>query len=246
MTVKSSPPVVRSSRHRSIMSDRPHPLQSVDAIAVITPYQRHEVICCEGQAADCWYYVIAGAVLCSVVRADGRRQIVDLLLPGDFFGFTRGDEHLSTVEAAVAGTVIAGYPRRRIEMEADADPRLSREIRQIALDALSRMQGQLQILGRITVPEKVGSFILAMGERLTDSPDDSVALPFSRYDIADYLAVSVETVSRSLTDLKRRGLIKFTGTRVVRIVDRKALDGGERHRHQPHLPDTTRSIPRAA
>jgi DNA-binding transcriptional regulator YhcF (GntR family) len=71
-------------------------------------------------------------------------------------------------------------------------------------------------------------------------------LPFSRYDIADYLAVSVETVSRSLTDLKRRGLIKFTGTRVVRIVNRNALDGGERHKHQPLPPATPGLVPRAA
>jgi CRP/FNR family nitrogen fixation transcriptional regulator len=246
MAAKPSPTVTQLARYRRIMSGRPHPLQSVDAVAVITPCQRHEVICDEGQTADCWYYVIIGAVLCSVVRVDGRRQVVDLLLPGDFFGFTTGDEHVSTIEAAAAGTVVAVYPRRRIEMEADADPRLSRDIRKIAFDAFSRLQGQLQILGRITVQEKVGSFILAMGERLIDSPDDSVALPFSRYDIADYLAVSVETVSRSLTDLKRRGLIKFTGTRVVRIVNRNALDGGERHKHQPLPPATPGLVPRAA
>jgi CRP/FNR family nitrogen fixation transcriptional regulator len=246
MTVKSSPTVTQLARYRKIMSGRPHPLQSVDATAAITPCQRHEVICDEGQPADHWYYVIIGAVVCSVVRADGRRQIVDLLLPGDFFGFTTADEYLSTIEAAVAGTVVAAYPRRRLEIGADADPQLSREIRKLAFEALSRLQGQLQILGRITVQEKVGSFILAMGERITDSPRDSVALPFSRYDIADYLAVSVETVSRSLTDLERRGLIRFTGTRLVRIVDRDALDEGERRRYQPHPPATNGSIPRAA
>jgi len=163
-----------------------------------------------------------------VIRLDGRRQIVDLLLPGDVFGFTSLDEYDSSVEAIVEGTVVAGYPRRRVEILADADPRLAREIRQVAFAALSRLEARLLILGRITVLEKVGSFILEMASRLSNQRGNSVALPMSRYDIADYLAVSVETVSRSLTDLKHRGVIKLAGTRTVRIVDPHALEEGER------------------
>lgn len=246
MTLRSSLSATQVARYRKVMSSRPHLLQSADAIAVIAPRQRHEVICDEGQPADNWYYVLAGAAVCSVVRADGRRQIVDLLLPGDFFGFAAGSQYTSTAEAAVAGTVVAGYPRRRIEMEADADPRLSREIRQIAFNGLSRLQRQLQILGRVTVQEKVGSFILATGERLAANDENSVALPFSRYDIADYLAVSVETVSRSLTDLKLRGLIRFSGTRVVRVIDRNALDEGDRRRDQARRLAANGAVARAA
>jgi DNA-binding transcriptional MocR family regulator len=83
------------------------------------------------------------------------------------------------------------------------------------------------ILGRITAQEKVGSFILAMADRLSNGRSDRVTLPISRYDIADYLAVSVETVSRALSELKHRGLIRFTGTRVIQIIDREALEDGE-------------------
>jgi CRP/FNR family nitrogen fixation transcriptional regulator len=229
MSEKSfTPPPGHLARYRQIMAGRPHPLQSVDGIAAITSCRRRQVICAQGQAADYWYYVIEGAALRSVVRADGRRQIVDLLLPGDFVGFSTNEEYNSSVEAANDGTVVAGYPRRRIEFEADANPRLAREIRQIAFETLSRLQDQLLILGRITVQEKVGSFILALAERLSEGRDGSIALPLSRYDIADYLAVSVETVSRSLSDLKRRGSIKIAGPRLVKIVDRDALDEGER------------------
>jgi CRP-like cAMP-binding protein len=163
-----------------------------------------------------------------VVRLDGRRQIVDLLLPGDVFGFTAGEEYDSTVEAIAEGTVVAAYPRRRAEMLSDSDPQLAREIRHIAFLAMARLQAQLLIVGRITAPEKVGSFILEMAKRLSAEHGNSVALPMSRYDIADYLAVSVETVSRALTDLKHRGVIKLSGTRIVRIVDRDALEEGER------------------
>jgi CRP/FNR family nitrogen fixation transcriptional regulator len=95
---------------------------------------------------------------------------------------------------------------------------------------MSRLQSQLLIVGRVTAPEKVGSFLLDMAGRLSPGHPDNVMLPVSRYDIADYLAVSVETVSRSLTDLKHRGVIAFSGTRSVRIVDRGALDDREASR----------------
>jgi CRP-like cAMP-binding protein len=174
---------------------------------------------------------MSGAARRCVIRLDGRRQIVDLLLPGDVFGFTASDEYDYTVEAVAECTVVAAYPRRRVELLADSDPQLAREIRQIAFGALTRLQAQLLILGRITALEKVGSFILEMAARLSAERGNSVALPMSRYDIADYLAVSVETVSRAMTDLKQRGVIKLAGTRTVRIIDRDALEEGERRAH---------------
>jgi CRP/FNR family nitrogen fixation transcriptional regulator len=217
-----------ASQHRKLLTHQPHPLKSLDQLAVTTACHRGQEICSQGGPADYWYCVISGAARRCVIRLDGRRQIVDLLLPGDVFGFTADDEYDYTVEAVAEGTIVATYPRRRVEMLADADPRLAREIRQIAFLALARLQAQLLILGRITALEKVGSFILEMAARLSTERSNSVALPMSRYDIADYLAVSVETVSRALTDLKHRGVIKVSGTRIVRIVDRDALDHGER------------------
>ena len=92
---------------------------------------------------------------------------------------------------------------------------------------MTRLQAQLLTLGRITAIEKVGSFLLDMARRSQHGRDDSLALPVSRYDIADYLAVSVETVSRSLTGLKQRGVIKFSGTRTLKIVDPNALEEGD-------------------
>ena len=212
---------------RNLLTKQPHPLKSLDQIATLTQLDRGRGICIQGTPVDHWYCLISGAARRCVVRLDGRRQIVDLLLPGDLFGFSALDEYDSTIEAIVAGTVVASYPRRRVETLADSDPQLAREIRQIAFIALSRLQTQLLILGRITALEKVGSFILEMAERLSAGKGNSVALPMSRYDIADYLAVSVETVSRSLTDLKHRGVIKLAGARTVRIVDRNALEDGE-------------------
>jgi CRP/FNR family transcriptional regulator, nitrogen fixation regulation protein len=209
----------------------PDPLKCLEPLAVIIPCRRGEEICCEGQPAEYWYRVISGTARRCVVRSDGRRQIVDLLLPGDFFGFTSRDEYDFTVEAVAEGTRVASYPRRRVEMLADTDPVLARKIRQVVFEALARLQGQLLILGRVTAPEKVGSFLLEMAARSSGGREDRVVLPISRYDIADYLAVSVETVSRSLTDLKHRGIIRFLGTRLVCIVDREALEESQGHLH---------------
>ena len=219
-----------AGQYRKLLTHQPHPLKSLDQLAVMTVCHRGQEICSQGRPADHWYCVISGAARCCVIQLDGRRQIVDLLLPGDAFGFTARDEYGYTVEAVAEGTLVAAYLRRRVELLADADPQLAREIRQIAFLALDRLEAQLLILGRITALEKVGSFILEMATRLCER-GNSVALPMSRYDIADYLAVSVETVSRALTDLKQSGVIKLSGTRIVRIVDRDALEEGERRAH---------------
>ena len=206
-------------------------LKNLDSLATITPCHRGQEICGQGGPAETWYCVLAGAARRYVIRLDGRRQIVDLLLPGDCFGFTVDSEYDFAVEAVTDATVVAGYPRRRAEMLADSDPRVSREIREAAFESLSRLQSQLLIVGRITALEKVGSFILEMAARLSRAGSQRVALPMSRYDIADYLAVSVETVSRSLTDLKHRGVIRLSGTRTVEIMDRHALEDGETLAH---------------
>ena len=171
-----------------------------------------------------WHCVLGGAVRHCALHADGRRQIVDLLLPGDWFGCAVPDANCLTAEAAIEGTLLASYPRRRIEALANTNLEVARAIGDRTFAAISRLQGQLLVLGRITAPEKVGAFLLEISKRLGADSADRILLPVSRYDIADYLAMSVETVSRSLTDLRCRGIIVLTGARDVKIVDREALE----------------------
>jgi CRP-like cAMP-binding protein len=215
-------------------SEHSYGLKSLASIAISMPCRRGQEICGQGQAAESWYRIVSGAARRYVLRSDGRRQIVDLLLPDDFFGFALGSEYDYTVEAIVTNTVVATYPRKRAEGLADQDPQLARELRGVAFEALARMQIQLLTVGRITALEKVGSFILEMSNRLSEEETNRVTLPVSRYDIADYLAVSVETVSRALTTLKQRGLIALSGTRDVRIVNRSALEESDRIGHMSH------------
>jgi CRP-like cAMP-binding protein len=203
-------------------------LRSLDALAVSIRCSRGQEICSSSRPADYWYRVVSGSARRCVIRPDGRRQIVDLLLKGDFFGFSERIDYDSSVEAVVEGTIVASYPRKRAEMMADTDPQLARELRQVAYKALARSRAHLLLLGRITAREKVGAFLLELIERFSGGATDTIMLPISRYDIADCLALSVETVCRSLTELKQRGVIALSGTRCVRIVDRQALEEGDR------------------
>jgi CRP/FNR family nitrogen fixation transcriptional regulator len=201
-------------------------LKSLERLAVNIRCSRGQEICGPSRSAEYWYRMLSGSARRCVIRSDGRRQIVDLLLPGNFFGLSDPFEHDSNVEAIAHGTMIAAYPRKRIESLADKDPRLAREIRQVTNKALARSRAYLLILGRVTAREKVGAFLLNMAER-TSGPADTIILPVSRYDIADCLGLSAETVCRSLTEHRQRGKIALHNARCVTILDRQSLEEGD-------------------
>jgi CRP/FNR family nitrogen fixation transcriptional regulator len=196
-------------------------------LASIFRCSRGQQICRQGEPADRWFWIVMGTARRTVIRSDGRRQILDLLLPGDWFGFTNRAEYHGSVEAVARETYVAGCVRRDAEAMAESNPQLAREIRRATFEALWRLESQLVIVGRVTAVEKVGAFLLEMSARLLSRSDDCILLPISRYDIADYLGLSVETVSRSLTHFKQQGVIKLVGPRSVEIVDRAALECGE-------------------
>jgi CRP/FNR family transcriptional regulator, nitrogen fixation regulation protein len=199
---------------------------SVSSIRSVTSYERGEGIYSETDRADHWYCVLTGAVRKYTVLSNGRRQIVDFLLPGDFFGFRERHQQFFATDAIVGGTTVARYPRRALEAAADTELQLSSEIREIVLKAMSRSQARLLIMGRIRSVEKVGAFLLEMAGRCFDRRDHAVVLPMSRYDIADYLALSVETVSRALTRLRQNRAISFIDKHRIAILDHDMLDSG--------------------
>jgi len=200
------------------------PLQALDRLAVSARYARGQEIYAPDDPADHWYRLTSGMARKCALTADGRRQIVDFLLSGDLFGLITRSEHRFAVEAVVDGTVVARYPRRHVERLADSDPEIGRAIREAAFETISRSQVRMIILGRMSAQGKVGAFLLEMAERARDAGPDAVLLPMSRYDIGDYLALAAETVSRTLSDLRQSGAIRFEGTHRIRILDRAALD----------------------
>jgi CRP/FNR family nitrogen fixation transcriptional regulator len=194
----------------------------LDSIAVIARRNRGEEIHSWEGADQYWYRVISGGAKFYMVLPGGRRQILDLLLPNDLFGCLHPG-HYCALEAAVNDTVVACYPRKSAEILAESDPEIGRQVQKMVLDTTTRLQELVLIMGRTTAREKVGAFLLRMAERTSMLPGDRLMLLTSRYDIADYLALSVETVSRSLTDLQRRKFIALAGPRRVSIVNRLGL-----------------------
>jgi CRP/FNR family transcriptional regulator, nitrogen fixation regulation protein len=178
---------------------------------------------CEDEA-QYWYRLVTGAARKCALSADGRRQIVDFLLPGDLFGFGTHSTHHFSAEVIIRGTIVARYPRQGVERLAESDPRVARWIRESAFESISRLQTRMLILGRASALARVSAFLLEWTGRCSPTPHSAVTLPMSRYDIADYLAMAVETVSRALTVLRERQVIALHGTRRLSICDRQALE----------------------
>jgi CRP/FNR family transcriptional regulator, nitrogen fixation regulation protein len=184
----------------------------------------------ESQAVDFWYSLLEGAARTCAHRADGHRHVIDFLLPGDLFrgrmAHSNNILHLYQVrvEAISARTIVARYPGDSLEILAESDSALSRALRDAVLDAVARVQFRSITLGHTTAIEKIAAFLLDMTSRLVPEKDDTLALPMSRYDIADYLGMAVETVSRTLTQLRCQGVIRLHGARGVQLVQRPTLE----------------------
>jgi CRP-like cAMP-binding protein len=196
---------------------------ALERIASLNRYHFGQTIYFQDAQADYWYRIVSGAARECVLTSDGRRQVVDFLFPGDLFGFSsRGVRRLAG-EIIVESTMLACYPRFRAEALAESDPQVARRVRQMAFGAIERLQARTVLLGRNNPLEKVSSFLLEMATRSAANPGELIPLPMTRYDIADYLALAVETVSRTLTSLRHQGAIHFLGARRVQIVDRELL-----------------------
>lgn len=143
--------------YRRMLSVQPHALRQLDGSATILRCTRDQEIPDRPETAGQWCYLIAGAVRRSAIRPDGRRQILELMLPHDFF-FVSDDQGEETVEAIVEPTVLASYPAERVDLLAARDRELARELRAIMSQLLRRTRDQLMILGGVTAVEKVGWF----------------------------------------------------------------------------------------
>ena len=196
---------------------------ALQRLETVTGYHAGQAVYRYGDRLDFWYGVNAGAVRKFSLTTKGSRSIVDFLLPGDLFGFGMRSRHWFSVEAIAGGTAIARYPRADAERLADSNPYIGRRIRLAAFDSINRMQSRMVLLGRASAVEKLSLFLLEMADRNRAASTDMIPLPMSRYDIADYLAIAVETVSRALTQLRCEGVIRLAGLRDVRVSDRQLL-----------------------
>jgi CRP/FNR family transcriptional regulator, nitrogen fixation regulation protein len=178
-------------------------------------YRKGSEIFGQAEPADYVYQVIEGAVRTHKLLSDGRRQIGAFHLPGDVFGLENGDLHRFMAEAIV-DTTVRLVERQSLEREAKNDPAMVRSLLTMTTDNLQHVENHLLLLGRQTAQERVGAFLLEMNSRQTSA--DVIALPMSRLDIADYLGLTIETVSRVLSKFQRKGYLKFLDQKQRRYV----------------------------
>ena len=178
-------------------------------------YRKDTEIFGQGEPADYISQVIEGAVRTHKLLSDGRRQIGAFHLPGDIFGLENGDFHRFTAEAIV-DTTVRLVKRQGLEREAKNDPAMVRNLLNMTTDNLRHVENHLLLLGRQTAPEKVAAFLLEMNGRM--KPTEAMALPMNRRDIADYLGLTLETVSRALSAFQRKGYLRFLNPTQRQIV----------------------------
>lgn len=182
----------------------------------------------EGDPANNVFNLTTGTLRLSKLLPDGRRQIAGFVFPGDFLGITMEEEHAFTAEAVTASE-LCRFPRGRFDDFVEAHSHLERRLYALAAHELAAARQQLVLLGRKTAAERVASFLLMLAARARNEADESlepdeVVLPMSRNDIADYLGLRIETVSRELSGLKAGRLIQLLDTHKIRLIDRERLE----------------------
>ncbi|APO70226.1 nitrogen fixation transcriptional regulator FixK (plasmid) [Rhizobium gallicum] len=180
---------------------------------LVVTYKGGRVIYAEGDSVDKCYQVCVGAVRVYGLISDGRRQVVSFHLAGETFGFEATSKHRFFAEA-IAETRIIAFARRPMQEH-------SPELLALALDGMKRAQEHLLVIGRQCAVERVAAFLMDLSDRLGGVRQ--IRLPMSRQDIADYLALTIETVSRAMTELKERKVIALRHVRTVDIIKPDAL-----------------------
>ena len=163
-----------------------------------------ETVFWEGDEAGQIFDVLEGVVRVYRIMSDGRRAIMGFVHPGDVLGVSFQDRYLFTAEA-VTKVKVRRFARGRFFAMINESPALRPQLFAILCDEMSAAQDQMLLLGRKTAEERVVSFLLAIHRKSV--PGDEIDLPMSRQDMADYLGLTIETVSRMMTSLTRRGLI---------------------------------------
>lgn len=183
-------------------------------------YNKDEEIYGEEEHGEYVYQVIRGAVRAYKLLSDGRRQIGAFYLPGDVFGLESGPVHRLTAEAVI-DTTVRLVRRRGLEKAADTDAQVARRLWAMTSADLRHAEDHVLLLGRKNARERVATFLLEMDDRLVSI--GMLALPMCRRDIGDYLGLTLETVSRTLSQFHVQGVLGFSGARQILLRNRDRL-----------------------
>ena len=185
-------------------------LEDLLGIGIMLERAAGQMIIVEGDQRGHAFRVLTGALRLYKALPDGRRQVIDFLVPGECFGLTGADHYAYSVEAIVP-SALARYSRIHLDAGVRANPALALRLLEAAHTDLERAHAHMLLLGRASAEEKVASFLVRIARRLGHASKGVIAfrLPMTRQDMADYLGLTIETVSRTMTRLRQEGVITF-------------------------------------
>lgn len=178
----------------------------------------------EGEPAANVYNLTSGTIKLYKLMPDGRRQVTGFLFPGDFLGLAASEDYIYSAEA-VTTVSLCRFSRADLDTLMEQTPQLERRLLSMARYELAEAQDQILLLGRKTAKERIASFILMLSDRAVRRGESGnpVSIPMSRNDIGDYLGLTTETVSRTLTRLRSGGAIIMESDRKVTLAEREVL-----------------------
>jgi CRP/FNR family transcriptional regulator len=173
-------------------------------------FRPNEAVFVQEEMVTSYYNLLEGVMRLYKLLPDGRRQIVGFALPGDFLGTTAAERHSFSADA-VGPAVVCRFSRTSFARFVEHRPNVLRRINEFATGELDQARDQMVLLGRRSAEGKVATFLIGWRDRLTrlGQVNGAVPLPMGRQDIADYLGLTVETVSRTLTKFERDGVIEI-------------------------------------
>jgi CRP/FNR family transcriptional regulator len=224
-TLSSAPPASFSNVPKATLAPSASSADPLAPLGTTITYGRNQTIYFEGDEAEHCFRVRSGTVRLCKVTEDGRRQIAAFLTAGDLFGWVEEGEYRFSAEA-VTDAKVEKFSRRRIDQATTADPAMGRRIMAVLSAQLACAHQHVVLLGRLTAYERVATFLLDLARRRRQPgrDDRNVELAMNRRDLADYLGLTVETVSRVMNGLKRKGLIFFSDPEDVQLKQSDALE----------------------
>ncbi|WP_246299882.1 Crp/Fnr family transcriptional regulator [Sinorhizobium psoraleae] len=201
-------------------------------------FEPGEAIFWESDEATHVFEVADGMLRALRLLGDGRRIIVGFLGPGDLLGVSLKERYLYTVEA-ISPVQLRRFPRGRFEDEVARNSHLQEQLVSKLRDEMTAAQDQTVLLSRRSADEKLANFLLMMRQRGNSEHRSIIELPMTRLDIANYLGMTIETVSRTITKLANSGIIEGAGRRSIKILKMETLrllaEGDESERWMPSL-----------
>ncbi|MFK4818940.1 MULTISPECIES: helix-turn-helix domain-containing protein [Ochrobactrum] len=199
-------------------------LGALEAIMTSKKLDANEMLVEEGDPKRRVFSLTSGMLRIYTSLPDGRRQIAGFLVPGDYLGLADDDVYSQSAEAVVP-SVLCAFSSKEMEALMVSFPKLRERLHQMTREALRTARDNQLVLGRLAPVEKLASFLLVLAARAEKRGDRAnlVHLAMNRTDIADYLGLTIETVSRSFTKLKTQGLIQLLDANTVEILSRRSL-----------------------